>query len=202
MTDSKAPTDAKCENCGHPRSEHRLTDDMGYLCFHMGENGRKYCSCFGYVPTPPLLNNRNSSFPAYAAGFFDGEGCVTILRYKQTNRANAGYRLHARIVQKHQNPLNAIVSAMGYGKVYKMKGVVQSQDGFQLQFTGIEAVNFLQTILPYLILKRDQVLLGLEYYEKTRWDRSDGYRVSDEMNTLRESYYKRLQAMKKESDND
>ena len=199
MTDLASPTDILCKKCGHLEGDHRQIENVDtLLCFHKGVNGKRFCNCLGYEASPPP----SELFLAYVAGFFDGEGCVTILRQQEKHRASMGYRLHTYITQKYKSPLVTIVSGMGYGKVYKMKGVTPSWDAFQLQFTGVEAVRFLKAILPHLILKRNQALYALEYFENTKWSRADGYRVSDEMNALRESYYKRLQAMKKESDDE
>lgn len=110
---------------------------------------------------PPTDQNL---FLAYVAGFFDGEGCVSILKYRQKNRHSPSYRLHAHIVQKSLSPLDIIHSGIGVGNIFKMTG------GFQLQITGIESRDFLEKILPYLILKKEQAILGIEYYDTTKRD--------------------------------
>lgn len=51
---------------------------------------------------------------AWAAGFWDGEGCVSVARRSNTNRP----RIVAEVAQVHPEVLHRFKRAVGFGKVY------------------------------------------------------------------------------------
>jgi len=87
---------------------------------------------------------------AWAAGFFDGEGCASIQRQK-------GYycaRLH--VVQKDIRPLEHFQQV--FGLTEKLHTVTRSNRRhkyYRLTVSGARAAEILTLMLPYLTLKRE-----------------------------------------------
>ncbi len=96
----------------------------------------------------------------WAAGFFDGEGCISIDRIMQ--RKNICHRLHVSFSQKSRPILDALQEEYGGG----ISGYSRpsGQHG-NLVFTGPKAVVFLKRILPYLKMKGVEAQLGLDFEE-------------------------------------
>lgn len=89
---------------------------------------------------------------AYAAGFFDGEGCITAQVAK-----DGSTRLHVRIGQKFVDPLEFVQLHFG-GKLSQCK------DGmFYIEWSGRSALPVIEAMLPYLIVKRRQAELAVEW---------------------------------------
>jgi hypothetical protein len=83
----------------------------------------------------------------YLAGFFDGEGCVSV-------RGN-GY-LSVTFSGGHTNLLTMIKADWGGSLHVRPNGIGS------LQFTTRQAVAVLQYMLPHLIIKREVALLGIQ----------------------------------------
>lgn len=87
---------------------------------------------------------------AYIAGFFDGEGCISIAMSKH---------IRISISQKFPGVLHYIKNLLGYGKVvptYKNRA-------YQFKIYGRDNYKkFIQTILPFSKVKKEQLKVGLE----------------------------------------
>ena len=93
----------------------------------------------------------------WAAGFFDGEGCVQITKHKrQSSRHRFQAALDVGLSQKTRKPLDLIQARWG-GRVYTDRGC------YLLRLKTLAAEKFLHAILPYVQVKTDQILLALEY---------------------------------------
>ncbi len=55
-------------------------------------------------------------YKSYLAGFFDGEGCVSILRQRCVRRVSVQYKISVVITQTQRELLDEIVCKLGYGK--------------------------------------------------------------------------------------
>lgn len=91
---------------------------------------------------------------AYAAGFFDGEGCISI--------ANNG-SVDVRITNTSKEVLLKLESIFGGSITNRAQKVNKTQ--YAYSFYGENAINFLKILKPYLIEKSPQVDTILEYYE-------------------------------------
>lgn len=117
---------------------------------------------------------------AYLAGFFDGEGSIGIYL---TNKKYHSYTMVARIVQKNPLPLKQFPST---GKIYLRKDGV-----YMWQIYSEPAAEFLELILPFLLLKRDKAIQAIEFQKTKRKSRRVKRKVSQE-----EAYKQLLQALK------
>ena len=91
---------------------------------------------------------------AYAAGFFDGEGCISISK----NGA-----VDVRVTNTSKCVLDRLVSIFGGSITDRAQRANKRQ--YAYSFYGENAVEFLNLIKPYMIEKLPQVETVLEYFE-------------------------------------
>jgi len=91
---------------------------------------------------------------AYAAGLFDGEGCITPRGAKQY------YLLRITLVNTFEAPVDFMVNLFGgYTSVSERVGC---RPLHQWGITGMKAAEVLEKLLPYLIMKKERAILGIE----------------------------------------
>ena len=91
---------------------------------------------------------------AYIAGFFDGEGCIT----------SGGRRCSLAISASNtdKQPLEFIQRIFG-GSIYEcLPKKLKWSTVYNWRIGGAYALIVLESLLPYLIVKRRQALLGIE----------------------------------------
>lgn len=100
--------------------------------------------------------------PEYAAGFFDGEGCVNITMAGEIRQAV----LRVTIVNTDPNILNEFSKTFD-GKLLRPRAY--SNPNWKLfravEWRGKRAVAFLKVIHPHVIVKRKQVDLAFKFWE-------------------------------------
>jgi hypothetical protein len=105
----------------------------------------------------------------YAAGFFDGEGCINIT----VTGKNRQVRLRVMLVNTDQDIL--LLFQAKYGGNLTMPKVLK--DGWkpycQLYWFGNSAIEFLSHIRPYILLKRSQIELAFEFWDFMHTPRRD-----------------------------
>jgi len=104
----------------------------------------------------------------YCAAFFDGEGCVHIAKENRKRLVVPLYAGYVVIVQGERQSavLYKYQKLFGLGTIMtqrKAKDNWQSVDRWQLSAKAAE--QFLRKILPYLIVKKEQAIIFLEYRE-------------------------------------
>ena len=120
---------------------------------------------------------------AYAAGVIDSDGCITISHEKRTNRPHIYHRLNVRVVTTDTRILEWFKTTFG-GYIYiqnKPKGARKACWAWQKRDTP--AGEFLKSILPYLIYKKDQALVALDfrlYKETNKHQKFDESSVTNE----------------------
>lgn len=95
----------------------------------------------------------------YFAGHFDGEGCLTMSRH------NKGWRLEAKVSVSHFPVLEAYRTHWG-GFVYP---VVKTKNKRMWRWTlnqQAQLHTFLTSIDPFIMEKRPQFIIGLEWLER------------------------------------
>jgi hypothetical protein len=107
-------------------------------------------------------------FLAWAAGFFDGEGCVFVSERKNQTL----YQLFTTVTQQDPAALHLLKQRFG-GNVTPDK--TASSDSYnrkkgatlvwRWKATSVEAKEFLQAISPYVVVKAEQVRAALEFPE-------------------------------------
>jgi hypothetical protein len=94
--------------------------------------------------------------PQYVAGFFDGEGFV----HSSTDKRGI-LIMKVGIAQKRPEIIVALLAMFPSGcfQAYKTKGA----KCHSITWNGVNAHDFLKYIQPYVVLKKPQVDLALEY---------------------------------------
>lgn len=96
---------------------------------------------------------------SWAAGFFDGEGSISILLLKRKTKPNTSeVRVVIQVSQQQPVPLQLFLDAFG-GSLhsYANGGLDKERRYYRWQLLGREKIrNFLTTLLPFLIVKKTQ----------------------------------------------
>ena len=95
---------------------------------------------------------------SYIAGFFDGEGCVSISK----NGA-----LDVRVINTSRPVLEMMVQVLGVGKVHDRKQRVNKRQHLYSVY-GQNAALVLRALSPYLIEKKPQADTALDYFDNHR----------------------------------
>jgi hypothetical protein len=106
-------------------------------------------------------------FLAWVAGFFDGEGCV-IVEHSKSPDSTRGWRtsLHATLTQTSLPCLELVQSKLG-GTIKVSDNRTADTRRWAVQYTwsvrNQNAIEFLRKILPYSIVKKEQIELAVTY---------------------------------------
>ena len=136
--------------------------------------------------------------PQYAAGFFDGEGCVRIER-GVTKQGRAYYALHVVVVNTYLPILREFQAA--FGGVVKARHMgpnkPQWRQSFMWRVCSRDAVKFLTVILPHLRQKREEAELAIKFQAGMR-HLGNRYRLTPpEIVAEREAMYQAMTQMKR-----
>jgi hypothetical protein len=114
---------------------------------------------------------------AYCAGFFDGEGCISLeevrpsvawcAKHRVNREVYREHRLRCITVQKYDAAPLALLEKTFGGRVHNFA------DGQARHIiNGHEAVAMLAEMLPWLTVKRDQAAVSVRFFDMTRADRA------------------------------
>lgn len=108
----------------------------------------------------------------YAAGLLDGEGCISITGYNQKKRK--GYHLLVSIANTNKECLKKVQHDVKLGKIYSHRKKEGCKQVHILHFTQKESLDFLQKVCPFLIIKKKEAELAIEFQRK-KIDKGTGY---------------------------
>lgn len=107
---------------------------------------------------------KRSDFIPYLAGLFDGEGTVGIYR-QNTKESNNSFFLSVALGQKKSENsvklLSMIENRFG-GETYEWKNKSGSTM-WKWQVTREHAIEFLEEVIPFLVIKKEQAKLSLKW---------------------------------------
>lgn len=137
---------------------------------------------------------------AWAAGFMDGEGCISIARQKYSDPARRDtFRLRVDITQNHLKVLRYFEKAVGVqGRLYEVKrSGSQNRDSYHLGYDGDRAFEVIERLLPFLQRKQHEAEAVLEFRRTCELNRHFGPKgCPPRIWALRERFYRKLQALK------
>jgi hypothetical protein len=115
------------------------------------------------IPAAALTQHIAESEKAYAAGFFDGEGHITIAARKVKEAKGLCYTMRIGASQNNARPLSWLQHRWG-GTVnaVKRKTTRGNTTYVWMCFTS-GAEKFLRDVLPYLQVKRRRALIALAF---------------------------------------
>lgn len=126
----------------------------------------------------------------YAAGFFDGEGCIHIAR---TIRVILGGCFQPDLLKRFSIRWGGAPVA----QLYKRKG--KARPTVRWELTGSKAAAFLNDVLPHLIEKREQAEVALRYYNyQTSLKVRGGKGYTSDQRLLLDTLAKELKGLKRE----
>jgi hypothetical protein len=100
---------------------------------------------------------------AYAAGFFDGEGTIDIKRPGASSRTT-GFTLAIQVAQTKEDPLIWLRERWG-GSVRLVK---RKKPTWAWHIGSRLAGNFLQDVFPFLMVKKTQAAVAIEFQSRKR----------------------------------
>lgn len=132
------------------------------------------------------INRLNKEMPyAYVAGFFDGEGCISINRNNlQTTLSNTDFE----ILVKLKNEFGGNIYKEKKKENYKQKWIWQISDRSTLKY-------FLNRIYKYTTVKRQQIEYGLKFLELSTKSTPKGGLSEDELK-IRKFFNDKLKELK------
>lgn len=142
----------------------------------------------------PLKDRLTETEKAYLAGFFDGEGCVGY--YKRADKScKFSYVSLVALSQTDFRPILWVSEKVGFGSVITKNG----KKHIEHQWTTNKRQHvheFLEAILPYLILKKEQAEILLAHLQVEGFEPFKKGSVTSEVVARRDEVYLKLRALK------
>lgn len=113
---------------------------------------------------------------AYFAGFFDGEGSVSISKGKQNKGGRIIYRLSVSVSNSNNLPLLELSKIFGGWLFCRKVRVPSKLPSWQWQITGKKAEYFLKRIYPYVLIKKRPIEIGLKFSSGIRRKKMGGFK--------------------------
>jgi len=112
----------------------------------------------------------NPTKVAWAAGFFDGEGCI-VIRKKLKRKADPehphNHFLFVHVSNTQRAPLDEFVALWGGGIVINhRRSEANSRPCWRWQSSTRQAAAALRDMLPYLVVKREEAEVALAFQER------------------------------------
>jgi len=98
---------------------------------------------------------------AYAAGLFDGEGCVSINKVTAKGYKKPGFQLRASISMTDERMMMQFQEWFYGGCQYRTRP--RAKDYWMWVVVARGARDFLTKVEPYLVIKKPQALVGIEF---------------------------------------
>lgn len=130
---------------------------------------------------------------AYLAGILDGEGCISISRYREKKDKNRGqHKLTVSIGNTSLQLMDWLKD--NYGGWVMSKGCRKGlRQNFVWQVSTAAAGELLEMVLPYLIIKQDQAIVALDFQATMR--RSGAKGTAKEVLQLRDAMMNAMQKL-------
>lgn len=110
-----------------------------------------------------MVANKHLSLE-YVAGFFDGEGSVSIIRKGQRKDGKLFYGLVIQLTSSSTISVSKLQKQFG-GGLYKESHKDRRRVYYKWMIEGKKAQSFLEQILPYLQMKNRQAEIGITYQQ-------------------------------------
>lgn len=150
--------------------------------------------------TQPLLPPKVAL--AWAAGLTDGDGCIYIAKqtYSDPRRENQpNFRLRLTISQSNLPVLQYVQHVVGVNGCVAAptRTLQQNKQHYSLTYDGRRALAVIRKLCPYLVAKRAEALVALDFARVCRIDEHPGPKgQSPRIWKLREAFYNKLRRLK------
>ena len=135
----------------------------------------------------------------WAAGFVDGEGCISVVAQTYKCGRNATHRLVCSITQNNREVLEHLRDCVGIaGRIYNVKRrSFHTKPVYVLNFDGKKAMAFIALLTPHLVRKREEALTAWSYWVEGRVSERFGRKgLPPELRATRERLYLKLRTLK------
>ncbi len=119
---------------------------------------------------------------AWAAGFVDGEGCFHLQKIWPRPKVGDNWKPRIEVAQTDERPILKLQTMFG-GRVLKLKRRANRRQVWRWDLCGVPVEKALRRLIPYLVVKKEQAEIVLEYCSIMSHDR--GYRLTPECRELR-----------------
>lgn len=113
------------------------------------------------------MNSKTTN--AYFAGLFDGEGCISINKINKYKRP--GFQLRISITNTNKEVLQNVLNIYG-GKLYE-----RNRDNARTYYDWVavskQCIKILELWLPFLIIKKKQAEVALEFQKNRTTNKTD-----------------------------
>ena len=142
---------------------------------------------------------RDSHRLAWAAGFIDGDGCITAVVQRYKDRKSTSIRIRVIVVQNDYYTLSVLQNILDERCVLQAlkRGPEQNRQPYQLVYDGKHALAVIKKIQPYLVRKAAEADACRQLHKEGELDRYPGPKgISPDVVKRRDYWVKRLQRMK------
>lgn len=130
---------------------------------------------------------------AYIAGILDGEGAIFISRDLFSNK-NPVYRVGIRIGMIEKVALEFCHKHIGFGSLYEEPPYKKQRPMNRWVLTNYDhIIKFLNLVLPYLLVKKQQALHALKFIQECRAAR--GHWMTPELIQKRQEFWFRMREL-------
>jgi hypothetical protein len=136
---------------------------------------------------------------AYIAGLMDGEGCIAIVKNSPKGRAiSVSYRVTIvmNMTDAGQMDYCQRITGAGYITRHEVNTRPNCRDRWQWSLYKDETIELLREIYPYLILKKPQAALALEFVDKLTKVKRLANRIDVELQKKKEEYFIAIKQLK------
>ena len=136
---------------------------------------------------------------AYLAGILDGEGVITIARVRpapHVKNGNARYFAKVEVQMSDHEPIEHLARLYDRHIMVKKITANMTKQAYRVSWQAKIAAALIEQVVPYLILKRPQALVLLEFQAAmTAGGRVPGRPLTPEQITMREHYFLRMRRL-------
>lgn len=135
---------------------------------------------------------------AWAAGFFDGDGCTSITKQQVEGRKNKTYRLRLTLVQNCPDTLKHFERVLDEHAFITTPGpkMEYNKQIYSLIYSGRHAVAVLQKLHPHLVRKKMGASAAMRFWQEGRMGTLPGPKGFDaDVWKAREYWFKKLKML-------
>jgi hypothetical protein len=147
------------------------------------------------MSTDSQLSDSNVVDLAWAAGFIDGEGCISIHKHKSSrNPKYPRFTLRLTVSNTKVDVLNQCKEIFGCGTVTldQLREDKNWKQGYRWTVTCDSASRVLKQLIPYLRVKRRQAETGIEFQSRLTLKGKD---LTDDEVLIRLGYWQTLKEL-------
>lgn len=174
-------------DCGRPVKARGMCE-AHYMRWYSGSNQDGPITPVAGTPPlesiPPHLTREQ--WIIWAAGFFDGEGCISIVRAGKGMR----YYLQVAAAQADIRPLKILQALFG-GRL-KPHSKSTKRPVFYWTTTCQQGATAIREMEPFLVVKREQAICALQFQDTIKL----GKRATEELRETRETLCKQIAELK------